>query len=313
MIVTEFSYKVLLCCYLMFRGIRKYLTLKVVMLPYAIGYMLHFVLGHFVPVEDTDRAEGCNVVSSLFSDLGRFLCFVLVVSISMKVDNSASVLYDWEAAFWPCWGLEGVIILVVLLVLPACILSMTDRRKLVMLTWVVLSGLGLGVASFISMYNIAYTLDNHLCSEPPFTPTSGSVRCAQRLRLSIWPWLVFLPSFALVTSLAKRPLGLALHEAWYQPGREVAQPSVVRPELPPPAVLFRVTATYYSRNWEAAADPEAHPVHGSALSVARTSLDPSSSILSARGATFADIVEWHRHDWPRIYCLHNICSLCMAT
>ena len=40
--------------------------------------------------------QGCNVVSSLFSDLGRFLCFVLVVSVSMKVDNSSDVLYDWE-------------------------------------------------------------------------------------------------------------------------------------------------------------------------------------------------------------------------
>ncbi|CAE7946994.1 unnamed protein product, partial [Symbiodinium sp. KB8] len=87
--------QVLLCVYLMFREVRKYLTLKVVMLPcagtadalagvwysrYAVGYMLHFILGHF----DNERAEGCNVVSSLFSDLGRFLCFVLVVSISMK-------------------------------------------------------------------------------------------------------------------------------------------------------------------------------------------------------------------------------------
>lgn len=56
---------------------------------YAVGYMLHFILGHFVPVEDSDRAEGCNVVGSLFSDLGRFLSFVLVVSISMKVGSVA--------------------------------------------------------------------------------------------------------------------------------------------------------------------------------------------------------------------------------
>ncbi|CAE7941524.1 unnamed protein product [Symbiodinium necroappetens] len=203
----------------MFREVRKYLTLKVVMLPcagtadalagvwysrYAVGYMLHFILGHFVPIEDNERAEGCNVVSSLFSDLGRFLCFVLVVSISMKVDNASSVMYDWEAAFWPCWGLEGVIALVVLLVLPACMLStFADRRKLMMLTWVVFSGLGLGAVSFVSMYNIAFILDNELCSKPPFTPSSGSVRCSQKLQLSIWPWLIFLPSFAIATTLAK--------------------------------------------------------------------------------------------------------------
>lgn len=290
MIVTECGYKVLLCVYLMFKGVQRYLTLRLVMLPYAVGYMLHFILGHFVPVEDTDRAEGCNVVSSLFSDLGRFLCFILVVSVSMKVDNSSDVLYDWEAAFWPCWGLEGIIALVVLLVLPACLLSsVTDPRKLLMLSWVLLSGLALGSTSFISMYNIAYALDNKVCSNPPYTPSSGSARCLQKLQLSIWPWLVFLPAFAIATSLAKRPLAMALHDAWYQPGRnEVAQP--LQRDLPPPSVLFRVTATYYSRSWEAAADLEAAP--SNAYSMMRSfPLDPSSSILSARGATFADIVE----------------------
>lgn len=292
MIITEFGYKVLLCIYLMFKGVQRYLTLKLVMLPYAVGYMLHFILGHFVPVEDTDRAEGCNVVSSLFSDLGRFLCFVLVVSVSMKVDNSSDVLYDWEAAFWPCWGLEGVIALIVLLVLPACLLSsVTDRRKLLMLTWVVLSGLGLGTTSFISMYNIAYALDNKVCSDPPYTPSSGSSRCLQKLQLSIWPWLVFLPGFAIATSLAKRPLAMALHDAWYQPGRsEAAQPAEMQRDLPPPSVLFRVTATYYSRHWEAA-DVEANPAAPLTTGSVLRSLDPSSSILSARGATFADIVE----------------------
>lgn len=295
MITTECGYKVLLCVYLMFREVRKYLTLKVVMLPYAVGYMLHFILGHFVPIEDNERAEGCNVVSSLFSDLGRFLCFVLVVSISMKVDNASSVMYDWEAAFWPCWGLEGVIALVVLLVLPACMLStFADRRKLMMLTWVVFSGLGLGAVSFVSMYNIAFILDNELCSKPPFTPSSGSVRCSQKLQLSIWPWLIFLPSFAIATTLAKRPLAQALHDAWYQPGRapENPVPSVVQRDLPPPRVMFRVTATYYSRHWEAALDVDTPGATGSAVaSIARTSLDPSASILSARGAAYEEIVE----------------------
>ncbi|CAE7446308.1 unnamed protein product [Symbiodinium natans] len=297
MITTECGYKVLLCIYLMFRGVRQYLTLKVVMLPYAVGYMLHFILGHFVPIEDNERAEGCNVVSSLFSDLGRFLCFVLVVSISMKVDNASSVMYDWEAAFWPCWGLEGVIALVVLLVLPACVLStMVDRRKLMMLTWVVLAGLGLGAVSFVSMYNIAFILDNKTCSTPPYTPStaSGPTECSQRLQLSIWPWLIFLPSFGIVTTLAKRPLSLALHDAWYQPGRgpEVYPPSIVQRDLPAPRVLFRVTATYYSRHWEAALEAETPPATGSAVaSIARISLDPSASILSARGANYEEIVE----------------------
>lgn len=148
-----------------------------------------------------------------------------------------------------------------------------------MLTWVVVAGLGLGSTSFISMcapldlsqtpkrsrlgpvsmalgglrrYNIAYTLDNKVCSEPAFTPSSGSVKCLEKLQLAIWPWLICLPSFALVTSLAKRPLASALHHAWYQPGRAEANAPVYRQELPALSVLFRVTATYYSRTWEVA-------------------------------------------------------------
>ena len=57
------------------------------MLPYALGYVLYFALGHFVPLDEADRAEGCNALSSLLSDLCRFLSLVLVVSLSLKVDK----------------------------------------------------------------------------------------------------------------------------------------------------------------------------------------------------------------------------------
>eukprot|EP00747_Dinoflagellata_sp_TGD_P165476 gnl/TRDRNA2_/TRDRNA2_186787_c0_seq1.p1 gnl/TRDRNA2_/TRDRNA2_186787_c0~~gnl/TRDRNA2_/TRDRNA2_186787_c0_seq1.p1 ORF type:complete len:622 (+),score=83.17 gnl/TRDRNA2_/TRDRNA2_186787_c0_seq1:48-1868(+) len=307
---SESIYKIMLCIHLMFRGLRQYLTLRVVMIPYTAGYVLHFVLGHFVPLEDGERAEGCNAVSSLLSELARFLQFVLIVSLSLKVDNVSNVVYDWQAAFWPCWGLEGIVFLVVTLLLPVCLVSaLVDRPRMLMLSWVVISGTGLGVASFVSMWNISILLDKHLCPSPPdLASRGGYVECLQRLEWSLWPWLAFLPCFAVCTMLMKARLALALHDAWYQPPQTPppeARPQLPPPpisDLPPPRVMFRITPTYYSRTCSPSilhSDSETEagntPARGSMTSqgsMTRVSgvVDPDASILSARGADL-DIVE----------------------
>merc|ERR1719453_2260900 len=113
----------MLCLWLSITYFQSLMSLQVVMLPYSCGYVLHFVLGHFVPLEEGERAEGCNAVASLLSELGRFLEFVLIVSLSLKVDRVSDAVYDWQAAFWPCWGLEGIILLLDVLLLPVCLIS----------------------------------------------------------------------------------------------------------------------------------------------------------------------------------------------
>jgi len=311
--ISEGIFKFLLCLYLMFKGIRPYLTFKVVMLPYAVGYVLHFVLGHFVPLEDdADRAEGCNMVSAVLSDLVRFLGFILLISMSLKLESHTQTMYDWQAAFWPCWGLEGVILLVTALLLPICLASIcADRPRVMLLSWIIISAVCFGMASFVSVYNMVKVLDDQLCPELPCslsTSTADCSDCRDRLELVFWPWLVFLPAFAGGTMLFRRRVASLLHEAWYQPARPGAEagappynPSTPRPGLPPPPLLFRVTATYYSRTCEAALLDSERPEAGlvpdrlatfaSTHSLRGMSLDPSTSILSARGATFTDIVE----------------------
>mmetsp|Transcript_90745 Transcript_90745/g.270857 ORF Transcript_90745/g.270857 Transcript_90745/m.270857 type:complete len:535 (-) Transcript_90745:48-1652(-) len=302
--ITESIFKVLLCIHLMFKSVRPYLTFKIVMFPYAVGYVLHFVLGHFVPLEDADRAEGCNMVAGVLSDLTRFLGFILLVSLSLKIESSAASAYDWQAAFWPCWGLEGIILLVTALLLPICLTSTcADQQRVLMLTWVILSSLCFGTACFISVVSVVKVLDNDLCPELPCS-LSGSVPgcedCRQRLEMVFWPWLAFLPTFAVSTMLFKRRLASALHEAWYQPVRADPEPdgrggSRLSPlplsDLPVPPVLFRVTATYFARTCEAVLRDAEPAAFQSTHSLHRMSLDPSTSILSARGSAFTDIVE----------------------
>jgi len=320
---SECSYKVLLCLYLVVKPLRSTMSLKWTVMPYAVGYILHFVLGHFLPLED--RPEGCNAISALMSELGRFLSFVLVISLSLKVDKVSSVEYNWQAAFWPCWGLEGLVILVVVLVVPVCLVSaVLDRSRLLMLTWVLIAMSGLGVASFLTMINVSNALDNNLCDALENTAAENTIECRQMLELAMWPWLAFLPAFALGTMLLKRRLAAELHDAWYQsgspnrgPAASQAPPAPVE-ELPIPAVMFRVTPTYYSRACltsmldsdgignssgpSVLAQPSVQMAAPSSMgSVSRTYLgsmasrvqivDPSTSILSARGATFTDVVE----------------------
>lgn len=321
---AECSYKVLLCIYLSFDALHEYLSLQFVMLPYTAGYILHFVLGHFVPIEDAERAEGCNAVASLMSELGRFFQFVLVISLSLKVDKVSNVVYDWQAAFWPCWGLEGIIILIVVLLLPVCLVSViVDRPRMLMLTWVLLSAGGFGASSFVSMYNVSLLLDKKLCPDNPceIADSSTCKACRYHLEMSMWPWLAFLPTFAVITMLLKSRLATALHNSWYQAPSEAAVQAAGNPqqvqELPPPVLMFRVTATYYTRVCDpalidldlpgsvtlangagASMASQANVLHGSIRSTASRSfrpsmgaVDPMSSVLSARGATFAEIVE----------------------
>lgn len=303
---AECAYKLLLCWYLVCKPVRAYLTLKVVMFPYALGYVLHFLLGHFVPMEDLDRAESCNVVAAIISDLSRFLSLVFIVSLSLKVDNSSDVVYNWQAAFWPCWGLEGILILLVALLLPVCLISVVvDRPKMLMLTWVLGTCLGLGVASFMSMYNVAYLLDHSVCSSMPCTASGSADDCAQchlRLQMSLWPWLVFLPSFSFGTIMLKNRLARALHAAWYQPARprveDLESPNAAPvPVLPLPTVMFRVTPTFYARSYDVDHEYSVHCGRSTVLTSLHSahshhrSLDPSTSILSARGSAFEDVVE----------------------
>mmetsp|Transcript_6941 Transcript_6941/g.12348 ORF Transcript_6941/g.12348 Transcript_6941/m.12348 type:complete len:581 (-) Transcript_6941:8-1750(-) len=327
--LAEFLYKVLLCMHLVFEDARDYFSLKLVMIPYAAGYVVHFILGHIAPLDDGERAEGCNVISTLLSELARFLQFVLIIVLSLKIDSSSSSLYNWQAAFWPCWGLEGIIVMVVVLLLPLCMMSaVIDRPQLLMLTWIVLAGAGLSAASFISMYNIADLLDKHLCPDPVVLADEGTsdkyMKCRQRLEQTLWPWLVYLPAFAVGTLLIKARLVPALHAAWYQNpmnlmdgGRRslLGYRSAHRSGevLPPPAVMFRVAPTFYSRTWTPELDnvsvvgrPVAREAGmGSGLFPSLTAgngpnlvtlgsgltVDHSTSLLSARGATFVDIVE----------------------
>jgi len=362
--VAELLYKILLCLHLMFKDARAFLSLKLVMIPYAGGYVVHFILGHIAPLEDGDRAEGCNVIAALLSELARFLQFVLIIVLSLKIDSSSSSLYNWQAAFWPCWGLEGIVIMVVVLLLPLCMISaLIDRPQMLMLTWVVVTGAGLSIVSFISMYNIAELLDKHLCPDPVDLADEISseqfLKCRQHLEQALWPWLAYLPAFAVGTLLIKSRLSRALHAAWYQQSagalldetggsrvgrRAGAQRGRGAPDeqvLPAPRVMFRVAPTFYSRAWSAAAaaaaaqdTPSVVGSPGAAVGASTTApavfssrdalmqsltqssvgnasvahavgagnnnfvtlgsgvvVDHSTSLLSARGATFVEIVE----------------------
>lgn len=330
--VCETLYKVLLCSHLAFKDAQQYLTLKVILIPYALGYILYFVLGHLA-MEEMERTGSCNVGAKYASDLCRFLCFVLIVSVTVKLGSGGAVTYDWTSAFWPCWGLEGILILL-LTTMPFCVdYTVVDRAGMLMLVWVTLSGIGFCVASLMSLASVTNLLEKQLCTDGIHTGVrevaATSPHCQLALHQVLWPWLIFLPSFSLVTASARPRLARALHEFWYQeasprPDPETGTGGLPLPafqpeeELPPPKVLFRVTATYYSRVYdpsvylyvEAAAAEVATPLRaGAALPSVLTSmhtdshltagrsvldrsvLDRSSSILSFRGTDFCDIVD----------------------
>lgn len=309
-VVAECLYKVLLCLHLMFPKLRSVLSLKAIMMPYVTGYVVHFMLGHFVPENDVvERAEGCNGVVTFLSELGRFLQFVFVISLSMKVNNVLMIVYDWQTA---CWSFEGIVVLVVLILLPVCLVSiMRNQTRTVMLSWAVVSGTGLGIVSFLSMYNVATIIDQH-CPDPTCKATSSAScrNCRRHLEWALWPWLIYLPLFALGTMLLKSRLATSLHEVLYQApgiGRvDLVVPALTAGETALPQVMFRITPTYFSRTCNLALLDTDGPSTimssqcGNGLLISRESapspvqgrsLDISASILSARGATFLDIVE----------------------
>lgn len=153
----------------------------------------------------------------------------------------------------------------------------------------------------MSMYNVAWLLDHKTCVGLPDGSGAHNISgdCSGRLQMSIVPWLIFLPSFSFGTILLKTRLARSLHDAWFQPARPLTDEGGDRervaplPLLPPPDILFRVTPTFYSRSYDA--DPLSQPSvarsHLLTSAVSHRSLDPSTSILSARGATFADMLE----------------------
>lgn len=164
------------------------------------------------------------------------------------------------------------------------------------------------------MYNIALVLDQGLCPDPPWKAAESSssklIACRKHLELTFWPWFAFLPAFALSTLLLKNRLAVALHEAWYQPPRDpqVVVVQRVPPDvlnLDPPATMFKITGTFYSRTLDQIDEGMLSSVHNQhanhgqregtmspSSSLSRPAVcDPSSSILSARGTTFTTIVE----------------------
>lgn len=303
--MSECVYRVLLCVYLGEKhsdSVRKVLTLRVVMLPYVVGYSLHFFLGNLAATDGSPRAEGCNAISALVAELGRFLQFVLIVSLSLKVDQLNDLYYTWRAAFWPCWGLEGILILLLALLIPVCIFTwLVDRARLLMLCWIIATAMGLGAATFISMYNITNLLDGKDCRGPPPWPMGKSEECRKLLNFSLWPWLIYLSAFAFVTALTKRKLTFALHTAWYQRPRETsgAQASLIPDSapLPAPQIMFRVTPTFYRRTWEPSPSLLHREMNGGGSTASRSEssirgLDESMSYLEAFvDRSFADIVE----------------------
>jgi hypothetical protein len=300
---SECLYKILLCVHLASPSLRPYLTLKTIMIPYIAGYVLH-LLGHFVPqVDEQERPEGCNGIAGMLSELGRFLMFVLVVSLSVKVDNEAMIVYDWQSIFWT---FEGIISIAVVLLLPVCLVSMGRNQSMaLMLTWAVASAVGLNVVSFISVYHVATILSQQLC--PPSLPCLICQPCRDHLNWALWPWLIYLPAFAVGTKLMKPRLAAALHHSRYQVPRDSNQHATHGLSAPQPFVLpfvmFRITPTYYSRTCETAGmdlnasgtqcDVATRAAPSSFLSSSsnlRTSVDVSGSILSARGSIYEDIV-----------------------
>jgi hypothetical protein len=337
--------KLLLCAYLMFRSVRLHLSIKVALLPYTIGYVSQVLLGHATPLQDPDRAGGFNVELAILSELTRFIGCVLMISLSFKVMGK-STSYRWLEAFWPCWGLEGLLLLAVVVLIPLCVVSaFTQRARLLMLTWAALTTLGLAITNFLSIVNLVEILDFHLCTDCCQTQTARSKDCLHKLQLVFWPWLVFLLSFGIGTLLLRRKLVPALHNECYRPTRRPAlavgagigsglggPASDTNPEeLPIPQVLFRITNTYYSRavdsvmlglvegretrsstgprdmmlpentshryqiqlrSWPSfqGRTPQIQQCSWPSLQ-SRMPCDPSATVLSARGSTFADIVE----------------------
>jgi hypothetical protein len=330
-IASEFLYKVLLVLYLAFPSVDQ-MSLKYVMIPFVAGYIAHFVLGHFVPMEEEElsRPEGCNTVAWLLSELTRFCEFVLIIAVTLKVDNAgAQMPYGWAAALWPVWGVEGLAILLLLLVLPFCLASLCQSNgRALMLTWIVLTTIGFGTCLLLSVAKVSAIMDNNLCFKDPV--------CTQDLAWAILPWVCFLPFFAAITTILRSRLSQDLHFAWYQApvslgavdvdGMHTQRRPIHVEFLPAPQVMFRITATFYSRephyedgigqsevggNFNSTVS-HGHSVmprpaavssaseswhHQTMASMARTSVsmapafDPMQSIMSARGASYAEFVE----------------------
>lgn len=280
----------------------------------------------------------------LISEFGRFVQFVLLVSVSMKVgDDSALMDFGWAAALWPVWVVASVVLLLALVTLPYCVCSflrVERRRSALMLTWITVSSLCLSAALCISMLAGTSLLDKDDCPSD-FDHNPHSKHCAQKLQETLLPWVLLLPGWGVVTLVLKSRLAQLLHEAWYAepsgrtdaerfydelaPDREEPTPQ----EAPPPApeVLFKVTPTFYSREppleeagFGSLLQGSARPSlpsreprfsapgalgvlnsHHSSVSLgplARTTpqpsivgFDPSQSIMSARGANYAALVE----------------------
>merc|ERR1719362_1577958 len=121
------------------------------------------------------------------------------------------------------------------------------------------------------MVNLVDFLHSDSCQAQTVRPT----HCLRKLQLVFWPWLVLLPSFAIGTWLIRHKLVTALHSEWYSPTAEAVEGDINsdlgravsgtnQEELSIPQVLFRITATHYSRRETRRMRPE-DTSHGSQL------------------------------------------------
>uniref|UniRef100_A0A7S1B1X7 RING-type domain-containing protein n=1 Tax=Noctiluca scintillans TaxID=2966 RepID=A0A7S1B1X7_NOCSC len=310
---SEFLYKFMLCLHLSLPMFKK-LSLTVVMLPFVAGYCCNFLIGRMAS-NAREGADGCHILGSVISEIGGVLRVVLVVMVSLKV-NSSRFSYDWEAAFWPCWGVVGVLVMAVVIFSPFCLMAMfQDTLQMLMLSWAIFTATGLAFCGYYGSVMIVKVLEGSECDH------MESKGCQNDLRGVLYPWLVFLPIFCVVTLIILRPLACILHQAWFQmPRRDNAadfETTVVTRILQPvPDMLFRVTPTFYSRVYRpsdtdsfscasATACSSSNALStlsqhctsgrvsqsGTELQLNENSVDLSTTMLTALGSTFAEIVE----------------------
>mmetsp|Transcript_5590 Transcript_5590/g.12092 ORF Transcript_5590/g.12092 Transcript_5590/m.12092 type:complete len:650 (+) Transcript_5590:34-1983(+) len=263
--VCIFVYKALLLLYLLIQPTcPTCLTMDLVMLPFVIGYAVQMILGNVVHSGESS-AEGCDVLSGLVAELGRFLSFVLVISVSIKISTNSQG-FDWQKAFWPTYGFFGVVALALVVIVPAlvvCICNAVAARwrgqpqlapdgQVLMFAWMVATLGGLGGTGFVGVTTLTERVAGTTsdCSGW-FTSTWPSQSCAADLSVLILPPACFLLTFSVLTRLIVEPLADALHYAWYTDGRwETAaeQEAAQRNIAVCPTIMWKVSTTLYSRS-----------------------------------------------------------------
>lgn len=262
LVCTEFLYKAVLVLYLWHGWAKTGSLILVAMFSFG-GYLIQFILGNCLAEDEGQRAESWGAVQAMMSGLFRFLLSAQVASVCLKLAPT-KLMDDWRSVFWPCWGLEGIIALLI----PACVtygaLHVRGRKRirlfLPLYSWLVLGGLLTAVAVFFTAVSLLQVFNNQFCPPDPAmaslhmansTASASDRKCFYLMEWALLPWATALPLFTVLTWLLQKRLAKALHKAWYQRGDS---------DPPPPLVMFKVTATYYAREpCMDATIPEASP------------------------------------------------------